>query len=197
MQTNIFCKRDDFGQDKRGLRSWGWELAASFSVPPSSLPGCFLARLFSGPGLSLSPRPSPAEGRLLARHPPPCSGQRVPQASGLPGARSGGGDPVQQPRAVSFPRPAGSPPRSPRPGTGSRPGLCRAAASRPGLCRAAASQPVRSRGTARLVHQCFGTPAKTRASELSILIEIAGLDAAGGCLYRFDFCCSGKHITND
>lgn len=52
-------------------------------------------------------------------------------------------------------------------------------------------------GAARLRHQGVEIPAKSRPSELSILIEIAGLGTAGGRLYRFDFCCSGEHITTD
>lgn len=132
--------------------------------------------------------------RLAAPRPPPCSGLRVPQASGLPGARSGGGgggdDPVQHSSrgVASFLRPGEAPP----PRWSPRPGL-----PVPGPGRVPCRCPPRSRGTARLEHQCFGIPAKSRASELSILIEIAGLGTAGGCLYRFDFCCSGKHITND
>lgn len=140
-----------------------------------SWPGCAPGRVPP----SFPPRPR-ARLPALAPHPPPHSGQRVPQASGLPGAGSSGGDPVQQRRGRLLPA-------KPKPEAGDR----------PGLCRAAASQPARSPGTARLAHQSLGTPAETRASELRLLIEIAGLGTAGGCLYRFDFCCSGKRITND
>lgn len=190
MQTNIFCKRDDFGQDKRGLRSRGRELAASFPAPPSSLPGCFLGRVSP----SFPPRPG---GRLPARRSAPTAllGAAGPAGLGAAGGeerrRRRGGDPVQHSSrgVASFLRPGEAPPP---PRWSPRPGL-----PVPGPGRVPCRCPPRSRGTARLEHQCFGIPAKSRASELSILIEIAGLGTAGGCLYRFDFCCSGKHITND
>lgn len=157
------------GRIKEGLWSRDRELAASFPEPPCSLPGCSLSRV------SPCSPPSPAEGRLGT---PRLPGQRVPQASGLLGARRGGGT-LAEP---SFQRPGESPGH---PQAGERLGPCR--------CLPAGSNPA----TARPTHRGVEIPAKSRPSELSILIEIAGLGTAGGRLYRFDLCCSGEHITTE
>lgn len=175
MQTNIFCKRDDFGQDKRGLWSRGRELSVSFPAPPSPFPGRrSRARVLSGP--------APLPALRSAPHPARRSGTRGPRGS--PGLRSRGGDPERQPRGRLLPtapeEALAEPPRSPGP--------ARAVPLLP-----AATCP----GAACLLRPGFGIAVKTQASKLSILIEIAGLGTAGGCLYRFDFCCSGKRIKND
>lgn len=138
-----------------------------------------LAGVFAEPGLS--PFPSlpgrgPAARPLLGT--PRLPGQRVPQASGLLGARRGGGT-LAEP---SFQQPGESPEH---PQAGERLGPCR--------CLPAGSNPA----TARPTHRGVEIPAKSRPSELSILIEIAGLGTAGGRLYRFDLCCSGEHITTE
>lgn len=131
-----------------------------------------------GPGCSPARPPS----RLSAPHPARRSGTRGPRGS--PGLRSRGGDPERQPRGRLLPtapeEALAEPPRSPGP--------ARAVPLLP-----AATCP----GAACLLRPGFGIAVKTQASKLSILIEIAGLGTAGGCLYRFDFCCSGKRIKND
>lgn len=138
--------------------------------------------MFSGPGPLPPSLPGRGDGcRLAAPHPPALLGAPGPAGLGAPGGE-------QHPRGRRLLPAARRSPRGAR-GREPAPGL--------GYTVPLPPRPARNRATARLVHQCFGIPAKTRASELSILIEIAGLGTAGGCLYRFDFCCSGKHITND
>lgn len=159
------------GRIKEGLRSRDRELAASFPEPPSSLPGCLLNRV--SPSFPPSLAKGTAGGSLLRTHRPARgTGSRRPRGSW---GRGEAGGPSPSPGAASFPHPE----------AGYRLGPCR--------CLPASSKP----GAARLTHQGVEIPAKTRASELSILIEIAGLGTAGGRLYRFDFCCSGEHITTD
>lgn len=164
------------GRIKEGLWSRDRELAASFPEPPSSLPGCLLNRVSFPPSLA---KGTAARSLLGTHRPARGSGSRRPRGSW---GRGEAGGPLRSPGAASFPQPGEAPVH---PEAGYRLGPCR--------CLPAGSNP----GTARLTHQGVEIPAKTRASELSILIEIAGLGTAGGRLYRFDFCCSGEHITTD
>lgn len=158
------------GRIKEGCGAGAGSSLPASPAPSSSLPGCFLGQV----------SPSWPRGRLPARRFSPTA---LLGAAGPAGLGAPGGDLCRR-------GPHEATPAEPEAGY-------RVTGSRPGPCRTAASRPARSWGTARLAHQCFGILAKTRASELSILIEIAGLGTAGGCLYQFDFCCSGEHITND
>lgn len=177
MQTNIFCKRDDFGQDKRRAAEPG--PGARCQLPRAAL---VLAGVFAEPGLSFPPSlaKGTAGGSLLRAHRPARGrGSRRPRGSR---GRGEAGGPLRIPGAASFLQP-GEAPVHPEAGYRLGPRRRLPASSKP--------------GAARLTHQGIEIPAKTRASELCILIEIAGLGTAGGRLYRFDFCCSGEHITTD
>lgn len=128
---------------------------------------------------SLPPWPS---GRLRHAAPVALLGTADPAGLGAPGGEERWWGPGT---AAPGPPPSHGPEKTSEPEAGYRPGLCR--------CLPAGKEP----GYRTPCASVLWIPAKSRTSELSILIEIAGLGTAGGCLYRLDFCCSGEHITND
>lgn len=141
------------GRIKEGLRSRGRELAASLPEPSSFLPGCLLNRV--SPSFPPSLAEGTTAGSLLRTHRPARgSGSRRPRGSRGRGEARGWGA-LRSPGAASFLQPGEAPVY---PEAGYRLGPCH--------CLPAGSKP----GAARLTHRGVEIPAKTRASELSILI---------------------------